>query len=169
VLFRSPASGRLAPPFDGMQLSTIAIELVREAETLRLEPARHAGGGWVIGYGHTLAERPMRAITRPDAEALLREDLARAEASVRRSVTVPLNDNEYGALVEFAHSIGPDGFAYTLVAGFLNADNREAAADAFLLWSTVQVDGALVDSPDLIARRRRTKALFLSGSDTASS
>jgi len=99
-----PASGRVAPPFDGLELSTVAIELVREAEPLILEPVRHAGGGWVIGYGHTIAARPMRAISQPEAEALLREDLARAEAAVRGSVTVPLNDNEYGALVEIGRA-----------------------------------------------------------------
>lgn len=164
-----PASDRIAPPFDGIVLPTAAIELVREAEPLTLEPVRHVSGGWVIGYGHVSPERPLRALTREEAEGLLREDLAVAEGAVRRSIQAPLNDNEYAALVEFALSIGPENFEFTLVAALVNAEDREAAADAFLLWNKVRIDGALVPDADLAARRRRTKALFLSGASTADS
>ena len=164
-----PAIARAAPPFEGLSLPAAAIELARQAEPLRLEPVQEASGAWVIGYGRRVAERPLREISRADAEAMLREDLAAAEIAVRSVVQIPLSDNEYGALVEFTRSIGVDNFANTLVITLINAGDREAAADAFLLWTMERVDGALVESPDLVAQRRRTRALFLTGADTAGS
>jgi lysozyme len=155
------ASDRVAPPFDGLVLPDAALVLARSAQPMRLEPARSEDGGWVIGYGRLLAERPLRAISPEEAEGMLREDLDRAADAVRRVVFIPLNDNEFGALAEFARSVGLENFENTLVVAMLNAGEREAAADAILLWTRTRVDGVLVESGDLVAQRRRTRALFL--------
>ena len=42
-----------------------------------------------------------------EAEALLREDIAEAEAGVCELVTVPLTDNQYAALVSLVYNAGP--------------------------------------------------------------
>ncbi len=153
--------GRIAPPFEGLGMTQAALTLTQAAEPLRLEAERNDEGVWVIGYGRRIAEQPTNAISADFAEQMLGEDIALAEEAVRSNVHLPLNANEFGALVEFARSIGPDNFASTLVPILLNAGDREAAADAFLIWSTVRVDGALVNSEDLIAQRTRTRDLFL--------
>jgi lysozyme len=93
---------------------------------------------------------------------MLREDVARAEQAVRDAVMISLNANELAALTEFARSIGPENFQHTLVSALLNAGDRSAAADAFLIWTKVRVEGALVDSPELVEQRRRARELFLS-------
>lgn len=152
---------RVDPPFESLGLTQASLALTQAAEPLRLQAERDDEGLWVIGYGRRVAERPSAGITAAFAEEMLREDLARAEEAVRAAVHLPLNANEFGALVEFARSIGPDNFPDTLVPTLLNAGDREAAADAFLIWSKVRVDGALVDSDDLISERQRTRELFL--------
>lgn len=154
------AEQREPPPFDGLAPPPGAFERARESETLRLEAEQDDEGVWLIGYGHRLRAQPSWTITAAEADDMLREDLAAAEDAVRSSVAIPLNQNEYGALVEFARSIGAENFSHTLVATLLNAGDRDAAADAFMLWTKVRVDGALVDSAELVAQRERTQELF---------
>jgi lysozyme len=155
------SESRAVPPFEGLGMTAAALALTREAEPLRLRAEQDEEGAWVIGYGRRLSEQPAGGVTPDHAMQMLREDLTRAEESVRGAVHIPLNANEYGALVEFARSIGPENFPDTLVPMLLNAGDREAAADAFMIWSKVRVEGALVDSDDLIAERERARELFL--------
>ena len=155
------ADGRAAPPYERLGMTAAALALTQAAEPLRLEAERDEEGLWVIGYGRRLAERPSSAVTPELAEQMLREDIAAAQQAVRGSIQIPLNANEFGALVEFARSIGPENFPNTLVPTLLNAGDREAAADAFQIWSTVRVDGGLVESADLATQRQRTRDLFL--------
>jgi lysozyme len=157
-----PAEPRVAPPFTSFTRPDAALALAREAEPLRLEAEQDGEGHWVLGYGRRTPEQPAGSVTAAQAEAMLTEDLARAEEAVRDAVRIPLNANEYAALVEFARSIGAENFAHTLVAALLNAGDREAAADAFMIWTKVRVDGALVDSAELVAQRERARDLFLS-------
>ncbi len=150
---------RVAPPFNGLSAAP-ALALAMEVEPLRLRAEQDEEGAWVIGYGRRLAAEAGGEITRDEAEAMLREDVSRAEDAVRWSVHISLGQNEYAALVEFARTIGPETFADTLVAILLNAEDRAAAADAMMIWSRVRVDGALVDSPTRSARLERIRALF---------
>ncbi|MGD2134168.1 MAG: lysozyme [Maricaulaceae bacterium] len=154
---------RIAPPFSGLELPDSAFELARAADPLRLEPEPHPEGGWVIGYGRHVVLRPDEAVTREQAEAWLREDFADAELAVREAVQVSLSEEEYAALVEFARSIGAEQIDRTLVVILLNQGNREMAADAFMVWTNEEVDGVLVQDPELVAQRERTRELFLSG------
>jgi lysozyme len=142
-------------------LPEAALALARAAQPLRLDAAESDVGGWVIGYGREVPVRPARAISAAEANAMLREDLERAAAVVRQTIVVPLNENELGALTEFARSIGPENLERTLVVGLLNSGDREAAADAILVWTKTRVGGALVDSDALAAQRDRTRVLFL--------
>ena len=155
---------RIAPPFDGLELSDSAIELARAAETLRLEPEPHPAGGWVVGYGRRVMRRPEGSISQAQADAMLREDLARAAQQVRSAVRVSLSEEEYAALVEFARSIDADQLEQNLVVLLLNQGNREMAADAFLIWTNEEVDGVLVQNSELLVQRERTRELFLSSS-----
>lgn len=152
---------RVAPPFAGLELSNALKAIAREAEPLRLSAERDAEGRWVVGYGRRLAEQPLRPISADLAEAMLVEDLTAAGQSVRAAVEVSLSEEEYGALVEFARTVGPEEFDETLVAVLLNAGDRQAAADAMMIWSRIRVDGALVDSPERAAHLARLRDLFL--------
>jgi lysozyme len=157
----APAAARIAPPFESLADPELTLALAHEAEVLRLEAEQDGEGRWVLGYGRRVSERPPGRITAEEAEAMLAQDVARAEDAVRDAVRIPLHANEYVALVEFARSIGAENFAHTLVAALLNAGDREAAADAIMIWTKVRIDGALVDSPELVAQRERARELFL--------
>jgi len=134
----APAPAEPAPPVDSdlghpanrnLRINEAGLAIIKDSEGLRLE-AYEAGGRWYIGYGHAGAEAGM-TISEAEAGGLLSEDVAGAEAGVRRLVTVPVNENEFSAMVSLAYNLGIGGFARSSVLGRLNEGDRQSAAEAF--------------------------------------
>lgn len=144
-------------------MSTKGLEFLSAEEGLVLKPYNDSAGHATVGVGHLLHRGPVTAadraryanFTRVDAIRLLKQDVAIAEAAVNRLVKVPLNQNEFEALVSLAFNIGTGerGFAGSTVLRKLNAEDRKAAAEAFLMWR--------IGGPGLIHRRHRERRLFL--------
>lgn len=118
---------------------------------------RCPAGVWTLGFGNTVGIKPGMVWTRDEAEAALRRELATFEAGVVRLVTVPLNQNEYDALVSFAYNCGLGALERSTILRKLNAGDREGAADAFNLWTK----GGGKVLPGLVRRRKAEAALFL--------
>lgn len=87
------------------QLTPECLALIKHFEGCRLNAYHDAVGVPTIGYGHTGGVRRGVSITPQEADDLLRMDLDGAQADVLRCVKVPLNDNEYAALVSLAFNI----------------------------------------------------------------
>jgi lysozyme len=99
---------------------------------------------WTFGIGHTAAAGPPDPARIPrgmpadldagirEAFRLFRTDLAAYEAEVLRAVKVPLEPQEFDALVSFHYNTG--GIAKAALTRHLNAGNRGAAAAAFMGW-----------------------------------
>lgn len=142
------------------QLSAATLRLVEQSEGLRLTAYRDTGGVWTIGYGHTRGVVPEQTCTQAEAEAWLREDLAVAVAAVSRLVTVPLNDGEFGALVDWVFNLGEQQVRTSTLIRLLNTDApREQVALQFSRWV---YDNGVVQ-PGLVTRRRHERQLFLTG------
>lgn len=135
--------------------------LIKSFEALRLTAYRDAAGVWTIGYGHTATAQAGQRITAAEAEALFAADLARAEAAVRRALSVSLNANEFAALVSLVFNIGAAAFSRSRVRRLLAAGDRPGAAEAILLWCKATVRGRKVTLPGLVRRRAAERALFL--------
>ena len=65
------------------------------------------------------------------------------------------------ALCSFAENIGATAYRSSSVLRLHNQGNKQAAADAFLLWDQAHVDGQLVSVPGLLVRRRAEAAKYL--------
>jgi hypothetical protein len=92
-------------------------------------------------------------LTPAQRDALFERTVRPYADAVRRGVRVPLNPNEFDALVSFAYNVGPRGFAESPVTAALNAGERERAME---LLAEARVGGLA----GLRARRRREVALF---------
>lgn len=150
-----------------LRTNDAGIQIIKDYEGLRLE-AYPGEGGWLIGYGHLKGVQKGQTITEAEAEALLREDLVLYENEVKAAVTIPINENEFSALVSLTYNIGPSALWSSTTLEELNAGNRQAAADAFLIWNKIRQDGQLVQSMSLTERREAERDLFLTpvaGSD----
>lgn len=100
-------------------------------------------------------------ITKAQSRAYLRKDLARFERCVNDAVTVPINQNQFDALVSLAFNIGEANFEKSSVLRLLNQKNYTGAADAFLRWNKAKKKGVLTVLPGLTRRRKEERALFL--------
>jgi GH24 family phage-related lysozyme (muramidase) len=150
----------VAPPgrVSANQLDTNVegLAIIKESEGLRLR-AYELGDSMFIGYGHLMARNEPETITEAKADEFLRADLGYCEQSLERNLTVPVTSNEFSALAGLCYNIGVGNMKASSVLRELNAGNRQAAADAFLLWNKA---GGQVSS-HLSTRRQAERALFL--------
>lgn len=126
-----------------MKITQHGLDLIKSHEGLRLKayPDPATGGEpWTIGYGHTSragppAVHPGMVITREQAEEILRRDLRKFEAEVQRMVKVPLNDNQYSALVSFCFNVGPGNLQKSGVLRAVNAKQFGAVPARLMQWN----------------------------------
>lgn len=147
--------------------------LIAGEESDKLVVYPDTGGKWTVGKGHLILATdtvlrqgqrqklhpfgPVMQITQAESDAFFAEDTAIARNAVANKVQVPVNDNQRAALASLVFNIGTNAFAGSTLLRKLNAGDYKGAADQFLVWK--KVDG--VDSPGLINRRARERALFL--------
>lgn len=117
-------------------------------------------GTWTIGYGHTTAAGlprvyPGMVITAHQADSILSSDLASVEADVNQHVKVPLNQNQFDALVSFDFNTG--GLDRSSVLGAVNAKNFTAVPADLLKW--VYAGGRVLRG--LVNRRTAEGRLFM--------
>lgn len=96
-------------------------------------------------------------ITEEQCTAFLAHDVGRCEDAINGAVKVPINQNQFDALVSFSFNVGVWGFLHSSVLADLNAGNLADETRAFSLWCK----DAHGTSAALLARRGREAALFM--------
>lgn len=144
-----------------MKISPAGISAIKRHEGLRLHAYQDSAGVWTIGHGHTGNVQPGQHISEAEAEQLLRDDLAQAEAAVNNGVRVPVTQEQYDAMVSLAFNIGGSAFGKSTLLQKLNEGDIHAAANEFLRWDKITVNGAKEVLPGLTSRRRAERAMFL--------
>ncbi|MEW6498525.1 MAG: DUF4231 domain-containing protein [Cyanobacteriota bacterium] len=150
-------------PSNGTQkgrINTAGIKILKECEGLCLNAYKCPAGVWTIGYGCTEGVRPGTSITEAEAEAMLRKELAKFEEGVERTLGhIPLNENQFSALVSLTYNCGLGAVVEgTTIRRKLEARDYQGAADGFLLWN--KGGGRVL--PGLVKRREMERRLFLS-------
>lgn len=136
---------------------TKEAELIKSFEGLELEAYLCPADIWTIGYGHTGNVKEGDRITKAEAEALLDKDLRTFRNGVKRLVKVPLNENQFGALVSFSYNLGLGSLQNSTLLKMLNAGDYTGAADQFLRWN--KSGGKVLTG--LVRRREAERAVFL--------
>ncbi len=140
-----------------MKLDTAGKQHLTNEEGVRLHAYKDIKGIWTIGTGNTYYEdgSPVKegdVITKERVPTLLNITARDYENNINAVVKVPLNQNQFNALVEFSYNVGINGFNKSTLLKKLNAKDYIGAADQFLAW---------IKQPSLLTRRKRTRALFL--------
>ncbi len=150
-----------------MNISPSGIGFIKGFEKCELTAYPDEGGVWTIGWGHTGPEVKKGLVwTQQQADDQLARDIAqRAVAPVNRLVTwhAGLSQPQFDALCSFVYNDGEGNLASSKLLRCVNWGQFASAADQFLLWDHVHVDGNLVESAGLKARREAERAMFLSG------
>lgn len=164
-----------------MKTSQKGIDLIKRFEGLELEPYQDIAGVWTIGYGHT-GKFPnfillpglsvpgrvgpgSRKLTYGEAQQLLKYDLISREHDILKLVSVPINQNQFDALVSFVYNVGVSAFKTSTALRKLNAGDYEGAAKALNRFNKARLDGVLQPVAGLTRRRLAEQALFLEPSD----
>ena len=145
-----------------MKASQKCIDLIHQFEGFRETPYKCPAGVPTIGYGSTRyadgtpVKLTDKAITREQADAIMRTTLKEYEDAVNRYVSVALNQNEFDALTDFAYNAGAQNLRKSTLLSKLNSDDRKGAAKEFDRW--VHSNGQLL--PGLVRRRMAERMLF---------
>jgi GH24 family phage-related lysozyme (muramidase) len=145
-----PSSGR-------RHINQAGLSLVKNFEGFREAAYRCPAGVATIGYGTTSGVKMGDRITRQQGEELLKRDLEKFERAVSSAVKVPINDNQFSALVCFTYNVGYGALQKSTLLKYLNQGNYEAAAREFMKWN--RGGGRVL--PGLTRRRQAEQALFL--------
>lgn len=141
-----------------MDISQNGINLIKKFEGCGLKAYKCPAGIWTIGYGHTgSAVHAGLQITSEEAEKLLKTDLLVHCNNVSKLVKVPLNQNQFDALVSFEYNVGYGNFKSSTLLKLLNQKKYKEAAEQFGRWKYAGKKELL----GLVRRRNAEKELFL--------
>lgn len=145
-----------------METSQSGIDMIKESEGFKGRIYRDKAGHETIGYGHKLTKKEKDTgkykggISKKDAEDLLRQDLEQAENAVNKDVKVPLNQNQFDALVSFVFNVGAGKFNRSTLLKRLNNGEYDAVPAELARWNKA---GGEV-TPGLVTRRQKEAELW---------
>ena len=137
------------------------LQAYDDANDRIVHPGQHVRGTLTIGWGHTSVAGPPKVyvgqtITADEADAILQADLASVEIEVAHLIKVPLNQNQFDALISFQYNTGWLAHPNCSLARALNAGNYKVADADFMLYD--MASGHVLQG--LVRRRKAEMALF---------
>jgi GH24 family phage-related lysozyme (muramidase) len=149
-----------------LRTNKAGIKLIKASEGFRSKPYIDPVGIPTIGYGTTVYPGGKKvsmsdpAISEAKATKYLKRDCRTREAAVIQMVKVPLNVNQFSALVSFAYNVGIGALQGSTLLKKLNRGNYNGAASEFKRWNKGTVNGVLQVLPGLTIRRAAERRLF---------
>lgn len=148
-----------------MIISQNGLNLIKRFEGFSSKPYLCPANIPTIGYGNTFYEDGIRVtlndepISEERANELL-QFIANKNFSyyVSKAVKVPINQNQFDALVSFAYNLGNGSLQQSTLLRKLNESDVLGAADEFLKWN--KSGGKILSG--LTKRRTAERELFLS-------
>jgi len=134
---------------------------IEQWEGLFLHTYNDGVGVPTIGYGHTTAAGPPAVhygmtITKDQADQILAADLHSVEVDVQRLVKVPINQNQFDALVSFTFNLGAGALAKSNVLRAVNSGHFSEVPGDMMAW----VHGGGHVMLGLVRRRKAEGELF---------
>ena len=145
---------------NNLSYSEDGLLLTEKSEGVSLTSYQDSGGVWTIGYGHTGPDvGPNLTITQDQAQKLLEQDLLSAEQTVNQFVEVPLDQEEFDALVDFVFNVGQQNFVTSTLLRLLNNNDYLGAAQQLPRWD--KCNGEVLNG--LLERRHAEENMFQDG------
>lgn len=132
-----------------MQISENGIKKLIEWEGFKNNVYKDSAGLPTIGVGHLLTQDELRSgkisirgddirygngLTDEKVSALLKQDLSSREQLVRTMVQVPLNQNQFDALVSFVFNVGRSAFQKSTLLKVLNEGHYDEVPKQLSRW-----------------------------------
>jgi lysozyme len=139
-----------------MRINQTGFVMLTDFEDFKPKPYDDGTGTLTIGYGHTRSAVMPAEVTEEEAGELLKADLEYFEGIVKQEVRVPINRNQFSALVSLTYNVGEGNFRNSTLLKKLNNGNFKAAAGEFESWN--RAGGKKLEG--LVRRRAAEKQLF---------
>jgi len=143
-----------------MEMSDNGLQLIKNSEGFVGHVYLDVAGKPTVGYGHLIkaGEDFSGGVTQQQATELLQNDVKWAENAVTAAVHVPLNQNQFDALVDFTFNLGAGALQGSTLLALVNQGKMDEAADEFPKW--VHAGGKV--QPGLVTRRQAERDLWVS-------
>jgi len=149
---------------DSMSTSKSGLEFIAKWEGCVLKPYLDIAGLRTIGIGHLIKPNENFPdgveISLEKAYELLASDVKKCEDSIRARIKVPLNQNQFDALVSFGFNCGTGVYAMSDACKTLNQGNYADVPEKLLAWSKARINGVLQINKGLYNRRKSEGELF---------
>lgn len=141
-----------------MKTTRNGLDLIREAEGLRLEAYLCPAGVLTCGYGHTGKDvKEGMKIQSHKATEWLMKDVLNIEKQIDSVLKVELNENQYDAIVSFVYNLGIGNFKSSTLLRKINSNpNDPTIANEFKRW----VYSGKTVLPGLVTRRQKEADLY---------
>ena len=144
-----------------MHISDEGLELIKHFEGCELEAYKCAAGVWTIGYGHTKDIQEGDKWSQDKADFMLWRELEEEyEKYVHDYVHVPLNQNQFDALVSWTYNLGPANLKASTMLKKLNNGEYEEVPAQMARWNKATVNGKRTVLEGLTRRRKAEGQLF---------
>jgi lysozyme len=136
-----------------MKTGNKGIELIKHFEGCELEAYKCPAGVWTIGYGHIKGVKEGMKITEMQAEEMLKSELHEYEGYINDYVTVPLNQNQFDAMVSWVYNLGGGNLRASTLLKVLNAGDYDGVPAQMMRWN--KAGGKVLEG---LTRRRQAEA-----------
>ena len=143
-----------------MKTSQEGIDLIKHFEGCELESYRCSANVLTIGYGTTKNVVEGMKITQNQAEEMLMKDLEEFEEYVEDLIDVPLEQNQFDALVAWTYNLGPTNLKTSTLRKVLNKGAYDDVAEQIKRWN--KANGKVLKG---LVRRRNAEAELFNGND----
>ena len=143
-----------------MKISQEGIDLIKHFEGCELESYRCSANVLTIGYGTTKNVVEGMKISQHQAEELLAKDLEEFEGYVEDLIDVPLEQNQFDALVAWTYNLGPTNLKTSTLRKVLNKGAYDDVAEQIKRWN--KANGKVLKG---LVRRRNAEAELFDGND----
>ena len=147
-----------------LKTSQNGLEFITKWEGCVLKPYKDVAGLRTIGVGHLIKSGENYpdgvSITKEQALEILAKDVEHCEKSIYNNIQVPLNQNQFDALVSFGFNCGTGVYSSSGVASALKIADYEAVPSKLEPWSKARVNGTMQTVQGLLNRRKDEGRLF---------
>lgn len=145
-----------------LKMSQAGYKIIQDSESLRLKAYLCPSGKPTIGWGHTAGVMLGMVWDKNVADEYLVWDVQGSERIVKYLVKVPLNVNQFSALVSFVFNVGVINFESSTLLRLLNTGDYDAVPGQLARWikGTDPKTGKKIILPGLVVRRGKEAALW---------
>jgi lysozyme len=175
IFFSRKSNAMITPPIDHVSNSNVEVvdyrtavinrtaELLRPYEKYVEYPYYDQAGILTVGYGHVIrnSENFDEGISLESAENLLKFDVESRLNQIEDAINITLTINQYAAVMSLVFNIGVYSFLNSTLLRKLNSGDFNGAAEQFLVWNKVTINGVKQISRGLIARRSSEQNIFI--------